>query len=87
MHEATKWHGASWPKPSWNKEEAQNQVYAYERLKQEMEQRKKHEDEQRFFRKELRARRRLLWKSPVEWVLNMAENLAALGRSIERLKR
>jgi hypothetical protein len=57
MHEGTEWHGAIWPTPPPDSESAQNQVYAYERLKQEMERLKKHEDEQLFFRKELRARR------------------------------
>jgi uncharacterized protein YjbI with pentapeptide repeats len=49
MHEATELHGVVWPRPSRNKADAQQQVYAYERLKQEMEQRKKHEDEQKLF--------------------------------------
>ncbi len=70
MHEATEWHGVTWPKPSKNKFDAQQQVYRYERLKQEMERLKKHEDEQKVFRMELRARRRLLWASPFEWFLN-----------------
>lgn len=58
MHEATEWHGTIWPEPQ-EGEKAQKQVYTYERLKQEMERLKKHEDEQTFFRKELRARRGL----------------------------
>jgi hypothetical protein len=37
MHEATEWHGPSWPKPPQDKGAAQEQVYAYERLKLEME--------------------------------------------------
>lgn len=62
LHEATEWHGVGWPAPP-DKTIAQRQVYAYERLKQEMERLKKHEDEQFFFCKELRARRELapLW--------------------------
>jgi hypothetical protein len=71
MHEATEWHGVIWPKPPKNKTDAQQQVYAYERLKQEMEQKKKHEDEQRFFGRELRARRELLRPLSVEWLLNV----------------
>lgn len=63
MHEATEWHGATFPKPP-GKKGAQQQVYAYERLKQEMERLKKHEDELTFFRKELRARRGLLRTFP-----------------------
>jgi hypothetical protein len=70
LHEATEWHGARWPWPPNGREAAQSQVYAYERLKLEMERLKKHEDEQKFFRMELRARRRLLWVSPFDWFLN-----------------
>jgi hypothetical protein len=55
MHEATEWHGVVWPE-SPSKDSAQEQVCAYERLKLEMERLKKHDDEQMFFRKELRAR-------------------------------
>jgi Pentapeptide repeats (9 copies) len=71
MHEATEWHGVTWPKPPGSKEDAQQQVYGYERLKQEMEQRKKHEDEQKFFRRELRARRGLLRTLSGEWLVNL----------------
>jgi hypothetical protein len=56
MNEATEWHGAIWPKPR-GRVAAQKQVYAYQRLKLEMERLKLHEEEQRFFCKELRARR------------------------------
>jgi hypothetical protein len=55
MHEATEWHGVNWPLAPQDEGTAQAQVYAYERLKQEMERLKEHEDEQFFFRKELRA--------------------------------
>lgn len=61
MCEATEWHDAQWPPSPKSKEAAQDQVYAYERLKAEMERLKKYEDEQSFFAKELRARRALLW--------------------------
>jgi uncharacterized protein YjbI with pentapeptide repeats len=71
MHEATEWHGSIWPKPPHDIKNAQAQVYAYERLKQEMERLKKHEDEQRFFRRELRARRGLARPGSGEWVLNL----------------
>jgi hypothetical protein len=70
MHEATEWHGSIWPKPPHGRVDAQAQVYAYERLKQEMERLKKHEDEQRFFRKELRARRELARPWSGEWTMN-----------------
>ncbi len=61
LREATEWHDAQWP--AWPKDKlaAQYQVYAFERLKAEMERLKKHEDEQLFFAKELCARRALLW--------------------------
>jgi uncharacterized protein YjbI with pentapeptide repeats len=85
MHAATEWHDAIWPKPPWRKKAAQQQVYAYERLKQEMEQLKKHEDEQKLFRRELRARRRLLWTHPGEWLLNVVyQALSDYGNSWKR---
>ena len=77
MHPATEWHDATWPKPPSTEAHARQQVYAYERLKQEMEQLKKHEDEQTFFRRELRARRRLLWVLPGEWLLNVIYSWAS----------
>jgi uncharacterized protein YjbI with pentapeptide repeats len=85
MHEATEWHDVTWPKPPKNDADAQQQVYAYERLKQEMERLKKHEDEQNFFRRELRARRRLLRTSPGEWLLNFLYQLFSdYGKSFRR---
>jgi hypothetical protein len=85
MHEATEWHGVTWPEPPRSKENAQQQVYGYERLKQEMERLKKHDDEQRFFRRELRARRRLLWTSPWEWLLNFFYQASSdYGNSFKR---
>jgi uncharacterized protein YjbI with pentapeptide repeats len=85
MHEATEWHGAIWPKPSRNLDAAQAQVYAYERLKQEMERLKKHEDEQSFFRKELRARRGLTSPWLGAWLLNyLYDILSDYGQSLIR---
>jgi uncharacterized protein YjbI with pentapeptide repeats len=85
MHEATEWHAVTWPNPPRNKDDAQQQVYVYERLKQEMERLKKHEDEQKFFRMELRARRRLLWTSPGEWLLNFGyQALSDYGHSFTK---
>jgi len=84
MHEATEWHGVTWPDPPKEKHEAQQQVYAYERLKQEMERLKKHEDEQTFFRKELRARRGL-FRGPGAWLLNFIYEAASdYGNSLVR---
>lgn len=59
LHEATEWHKVTWPLVPADEVEARKQLYAYERLKQEMERLKKHEDEQTFFRKELHIRRML----------------------------
>jgi hypothetical protein len=93
MHEATEWHGVHWPPVPEDEDEdvaqmrvsAQAQVYAYERLKQEMERLKKHEDEQFFFRKELRARRGLVSRWSGTWLLNCAyEVLSRYGQSILR---
>ena len=83
MHEATEWHGVKWPDPPQDEESAQAQVYAYERLKQEMERLKKHEDEQFFFRKELRARRKLLPLGSMPWLVNYAyEASSDYGQSV-----
>jgi hypothetical protein len=71
MHEATEWHGVTWPPPPQHESLAPDQVYAYERLKQEMERLKKHEDEQFFFRQELRAKRGMMEPWSGEWILNV----------------
>jgi hypothetical protein len=77
MHEATEWHDVVWPKPPSKKAQAQDQVYAYERLKLEMERLKKHEDEQNFFRRELRARRTVSRPLSVSWLLNFAYQVSS----------
>lgn len=85
LHEATEWHGVTWPKPPESKRAAQQQVYAYERLKQEMERLKKHEDEQNFFRRELRARRSLAAIPSGSWLLNAAYQVTSdYGNSFGR---
>jgi uncharacterized protein YjbI with pentapeptide repeats len=85
MHEATEWHGVNWPPAPENNITARIQVYAYERLKLEMERLKKHDDEQFFFRKELRARRGLLSPGSGAWLLNYAYEVSSdYGQSIER---
>jgi hypothetical protein len=85
MHDATEWHGARWPEPPRDSKTAQAQVYAYERIKQEMERLKKHEDEQRFFRRELRARRGLETTLSGGWLLNfLYEALSDYGQSVGR---
>jgi hypothetical protein len=70
LHEATEWHGASWPLVPTDREQCQQQVYCYERLKLEMERLKKHEDELEFFAREMRARRGLLPRWSFIWSLN-----------------
>ncbi len=85
LHEATEWHRVTWPEPPQGERHAQDQVYAYERLKQEMEQLKKHEDEQLFFRKELRARRGLVAPGSGAWLLNYLYEVSSdYGQSIGR---
>ncbi|MCC3244301.1 pentapeptide repeat-containing protein [Methylocystis sp. WRRC1] len=99
LPEATELHGAKWPSPPKNHEDAQQQIYAYERLKAEMERLKKHEDEQFFFARELRARRALLWlrigdkkrrfgervNDGVAWFMNSAyDSLGSYGLSVVR---
>jgi hypothetical protein len=85
FHEGTRWDRAKWPRPPIDPSEAQMQVYAYERLKQEMEKLKKHEDEQFFFRKELRARRELhTWRSTYWWLNLLYEKLSNYGYGVVR---
>lgn len=85
LHEATEWHDVTWPRPPENKQGAQKQVYSYERLKQEMERLKKHEDEQSFFRKELRARRGLHKPFSGTWLLNLIYQISSdYGDSLSR---
>jgi len=85
MHEATEWDAVKWPSPPRNISDARAQVYAYERLKQEMERLKKHEDEQRFFAKELRARRGLTSRLGGNWIMNILyEYTSNYGISVAR---
>jgi hypothetical protein len=85
MHEATEWHGVRWPTAPRGRDAAQLQVYAYERLKQEMERLKKHDDEQSFFRKELRARRGLVSPWSAAWLLNYTYEISSgYGQSMLR---
>jgi len=85
LHEATEWHGVIWPGPPKTRSDAQRQVYSYERLKQEMDRLKKHDDEQSFFRKELRARRRLLRPLSGTWLLNLVYQISSdYGDSFSR---
>ncbi|WP_439407939.1 pentapeptide repeat-containing protein [Bradyrhizobium sp. DASA03076] len=85
LHEATEWHDVTWPGPPETKGDAQKQVYAYERLKQEMERLKKHEDEQKFFRRELRARRGIVRVFSGNWLLNLFYQISShYGDSFSR---
>ncbi|RTL90796.1 MAG: pentapeptide repeat-containing protein [Hyphomicrobiales bacterium] len=77
LSEATEWHGAIWPEAPVDSRSAQRQVYAYERLKAEMERLKKHEDEQFFFAREMRARRALLYFRSLNNEVPLRERLAS----------
>jgi uncharacterized protein YjbI with pentapeptide repeats len=83
LREATEWHDAEWPHAPTDRKDARQHVYAYERLKAEMERLKKHEDEQLFFAKELRARRAIEKPFLPRWLLNWAyENFSGYGQSV-----
>jgi uncharacterized protein YjbI with pentapeptide repeats len=85
LREATEWHGVEWPLSPTNRDEAQQQVYAYEKLKAEMERLKKHVDEQMFFAKELRARRALEPFLSLKWLLYFVyEQFGGYGQSVVR---
>jgi uncharacterized protein YjbI with pentapeptide repeats len=85
LHEGTEWHGASWPLAPADTEQAQRHVYNYERLKQEMERLKKHEDELKFFALEMRAKRVVDGKWSPAGLLNRAyDGFSAYGLSISR---
>lgn len=57
LHEDTVWRGVKWPAAPTDPNKAGRFTDAYERLKQEMDRLKKHEDELMFFAKELECRR------------------------------
>ena len=85
LHEGTQWHGVTWPPPPLDKNAAQTQVYAYERLRREMERLKKYEDEQLFFQKEMGVHRHLYvrWSGP--WIVDyLYEKLSGYGQSLGR---
>lgn len=85
LHEATELDGVTWPATFNEDTDQQANLYAYERLKLEMERLKKHEDEQLFFRKELRVRRALMKRLSFGWLLNFAyEKLSGYGSSFMR---
>ncbi len=96
LHEATEWDDVRWPPPfdgprvfsdRWSTqaeiEAARQQVYAYQRLKQEMEKLKKHEDELRFFSLELRAKRGTFRALSLNWCLNFLYRVTSnYGQSV-----
>lgn len=57
LHEDTVWRGVEWPVAPTDPDKAGRFTDAYERLKQEMDRLKKHEDELMFFAEELKCRR------------------------------
>lgn len=85
LHEGTAWHGAIWPPTPEDQANAQQHVYNYERLKQEMERLKKHEDELKFFALEMRAKRVVDGKRLPAGLMNAAYDVfSAYGRSVAR---
>jgi uncharacterized protein YjbI with pentapeptide repeats len=85
LHEGTEWHRVQWPKAPTDPYQGQLHVYAYERLKQEMERLKKQDDELNFFEFEMRARRVTegLWSG--RGILNASYDwFSGYGRSIEK---
>jgi uncharacterized protein YjbI with pentapeptide repeats len=83
LHPGTLWPGReAWPIPK-SKDEAKKFVRAYERLKLEMDQLKKHEDELDFFALEMQSRRVLLgpWHGWPIWLYGL---LSDFGRSYFR---
>lgn len=85
LHEATEWSDTiTWPDPKGDGNLQQN-IYAYERLRQEMERLKKPDDEQSFVRKEFRAKRGLAGTWSGERFLNFCyQTLSNYGNSIAR---
>jgi len=83
LHEASEWHGVTWPPIPENTEQAQAHLYAYEHLKKEMERLKKHEDEHVFFTRELRCRE-VIAGFPRHLVSRLYGGLSAYGWSILR---
>lgn len=85
LREANEWHQVGWSLPPTEKAQAQQQVYAYEKLKAEMERLKKHADEQFFFARELRARRALEPFLSLKWLLYFGyEQFSGYGQSVVR---
>jgi len=90
FHAATEWEDVIWPPPPFGMARmpqdirlARLQLHNYQRLKQEMESLKKHEDELKFFCKELRAKRGTLEPLSPEWCFNAAfEALSDYGQSL-----
>jgi hypothetical protein len=81
LRQATEWHDINWPPPPKSCTEARSHVHAYECLKLEMQRLGKHEEEQDFFAKELRARRALLLFLTHEENRSVSERLRALFRA------
>ena len=81
LRQATEWHDITWPPPPQNCKEARSHVHAYECLKLEMQRLGKHEEEQDFFAKELRARRALLWFTAHEADRHVGKRLNALFKA------
>jgi hypothetical protein len=83
FREGTDWGQSTWPPPPKDKEAADRQVYAYERLKAEMERLNRNLEAQFFFAKELRAQRERETRHSLRRALNFAyQILSGYGQSV-----
>ncbi len=83
FREGTDWGQSTWPPPPNDNQMAQRQVYAYERLKAEMERLNRNLEAQFFFAKELRAQRELETRYSPRRALNFAyQILSGYGQSV-----
>jgi len=85
LHEAIILNDVVWPDAPKDRSNAADHIAAYEKLKQEMERLKRHQDELMFFSKELRARRARMPIGSAKWIANLLyEKLSGYGQSAMR---
>ena len=83
FREGIVWGQSTWPPPPKDKEQADRQVYAYERLKAEMERLNRNLEAQFFFAHELRAQRERETRYSPRRALNFAyQILSGYGQSV-----
>lgn len=84
LHSDTNWLDTNWPPPPTNRSDAADHVRNYQRLKQIMDNLKKHEDELRFFSREMRAQRTADggWTSPRGLLNGLYSLTSNYGRKI-----